>query len=132
MQLFYQVVITGSKDWLDCCRGKWQPAVLKLKLVSQLASSPALQQGIAAFMAEGYYKRHLLKFRQQLQQQRDQLLQALQQDFPADCQYSMPSGGLALWLQLPQPYDTVALYQQCLTHGIYLTPGRSVCHQSRV
>lgn len=104
--------------------GKWQPAVLKLKLVSQLASSPALQQGIAAFMAEGYYKRHLLKFRQQLQQQRDQLLQALQQYFPADCQYSMPSGGLALWLQLPQPYDTVALYQQCLTHGIYLTPGR--------
>jgi DNA-binding transcriptional MocR family regulator len=104
--------------------GKWQPAVLKLKLVSQLASSPALQQGIAAFMAEGYYKRHLLKFRQQLQQQRDQLIQALQQYFPADCQYSIPSGGLALWLQLPKPFDTVALYQQCLAHGIYLTPGR--------
>jgi DNA-binding transcriptional MocR family regulator len=103
--------------------GRWSKAVARLKLVSQLASSQAMQQGIASFMAEGHYKRHLNQYRQQLKHQRDQLINCLQHDWASDIQYTTPQGGLALWLQLDKGINCQQLYLQCLERGIILTPG---------
>jgi len=103
--------------------GRWSKAVARLKLVSQLASSQAMQQGIASFMAEGHYKRHLNQYRQQLKHQRDQLINCLQRDWAGNIQHTTPLGGLALWLQLNDGINCQQLYLQCLERGIILTPG---------
>lgn len=79
--------------------GRWQSQVARLKLVSQLAGSQSVQQALALFIAQGHYKRHLLHYRTQLQHQREQLLQALQRYWPK-AHYTVPQGGLALWLEI--------------------------------
>ncbi|CAM5204301.1 aminotransferase-like domain-containing protein [Alishewanella longhuensis] len=102
--------------------GRWQQQVARLKLVSQLAGSQSVQQALALFLAQGHYKRHLQHYRIQLQHQRDQLLQALQHYWP-EVNYTVPQGGLALWLVLPESVNCTAAYRQCLQQGIVLTPG---------
>lgn len=115
---------TLSRDlrigWISA--GRWQQQVIRLKLSSHLASSQAVQQGLADFMAEGHYKRHLQRLRMQLQHQRDQLISALQQYWPA-ARFTIPNGGLALWLELDASINCTAAYGQCLDKGIILTPG---------
>lgn len=106
--------------WIHGAR--WHGRIVQLKLVTQLASSRATQLGVANFLADGSYHTHLRKQRYEWRVQRNQLLQALQQ-WPVPVAASVPEGGLALWVQLPEHCNALNLYQMALPHGIVLTPG---------
>lgn len=103
--------------------GRWHDHITQLKLVTQLASSQTVQQGLASFMAEGSYRRHLNLYRQTLKQQRDQLIRAIRRYWPASTLFSVPEGGLALWLEMDTGLDIQAAYPRALEQGIILTPG---------
>jgi len=103
--------------------GRWHHRITQLRMVSQLAASQALQQGIASFMAEGHFRRHLLYFQQQLKRQRNQLLSIISHHWPLNVRCSVPQGGLAIWVELDQSVDTIQLYKKLLKQAIIITPG---------
>ncbi|GAB2490826.1 hypothetical protein GCM10027082_47350 [Comamonas humi] len=43
--------------------------------------------------------------------------------FPADTRVSLPPGGFILWLELPRRFDSRALFNVALEHGICFAPG---------
>lgn len=102
--------------------GRWHEKILKLKLTSQLASSRFLQEGVAAFIAEGSFASFLRRHRQDLRLRRDQLLEILSGwDLPLRA--TTPHGGLALWVELQEEVDTLRLYGRAIEEGIVITPG---------
>ena len=103
--------------------GRWQAKITQLKLVTLLASNQSTQQGLASYLGEGYFRRHLITLRQTLQFQRDQLVETLDCFWPKSIRYHIPEGGLALWVQLPEKNDTAQWYGRLLKQGITLTPG---------
>jgi DNA-binding transcriptional MocR family regulator len=103
--------------------GRWHKAIQKLKLVSSLANNQAIQLGLANFLSNGHYKRHLSQKRQTLKQQRDELITIIQNDWSNSTRFSIPNGGLALWLELAPQVNTQTLYNQALQAKIVLTPG---------
>jgi len=103
--------------------GKQHAKIIQLKLVTMLASNQAQQQGLASYLAEGYFRRHLINFRQKLQLQRDQLVDTLNKFWPDSIRYHIPKGGLAIWVQLPAHINTANWYVELLERGITLTPG---------
>ena len=102
--------------------GRWHARIQHLKLITQLASSRYLQQGLADYMAEGHFAAHLRRQRHALQQRRDQLIAALH-TWPMALRTSVPQGGLSVWVELPAEIDTLACYAQALEQGIVITPG---------
>ncbi|SDZ81381.1 PLP-dependent aminotransferase family protein [Microbulbifer marinus] len=110
--------------WISGAR--WHGRILHLKLVTQLASSRYLQQGVAEFIADGGFAAHLRRLRNDLQGRRDRLL-ALLHTWPGDVRVSVPQGGLAAWVELPDTVDTLAVYPQALEQGIVITPGPLFC-----
>lgn len=102
--------------------GRWHARILHLKLVTQLASSRSLQQGVADFMADGSLGSHLRRQKYLLREQRDRLLASLR-TWPGQHRISTPEGGLAVWLELDSAVDTLALYPQALQAGVVITPG---------
>jgi len=105
------------------CGGRWHEQITQLKLVTQLASNQSLQQGLASFMADGSYRRHLNHYCQTLKRQRDQLVNAIRHYWPASTLFSVPEGGLALWLEMDASLDMQSAYPRALEKGIILTPG---------
>jgi len=103
--------------------GRWQSKIQRIKLVTQLASSRYLQQGVADFMQEGGYMAHIRRYKLDLRQRRDQLLQFLRHDWPPYIRFSQPNGGLALWLELKEDYNSLSVYRKALSQGIVITPG---------
>lgn len=99
-------------------------SIVHLKLVYQLSTSKAIQLGLSSFMAEGHYERHLNQYRKTLLKQRDQLIKAIQDNWTVPVKFSVPEGGLAIWLELPKNIDTFSLYNMAISEGIILTPGR--------
>ncbi len=106
--------------WVSGAR--WHARILHLKLVTQLASSRYLQQGVAEFMADGNFAAHLRRQRSRLRERRDHLLTLLQA-WPGSVRASTPLGGLAVWVELPETVDTLAAYPEALKQGIVMTPG---------
>ncbi|BCD95869.1 PLP-dependent aminotransferase family protein [Marinagarivorans cellulosilyticus] len=106
--------------WISGAR--WHEKILHLKLVSQLATSRFLQQGVADFMADGSFTTHLRRQRSYLRANRDYLIASLQA-WPGDVRVSTPQGGLAVWVELPEGVDTQAKYTRALADDIIITPG---------
>lgn len=102
--------------------GRWHERILQLKLVTQLASSRSLQQGVAEFMADGGYATHLRRQRNGLREQRDQLVAMLGR-WPGQVRVGVPQGGLAVWAELPSTVDTLEVYPKALEQGVVITPG---------
>lgn len=107
--------------WIDA--GRWSTQVKRLKLVTLLASSRFVQQGLASFIKDGGYDTHLRRQREVLRQQRDQWVNFLDQHWSQEIRFSVPEGGLAIWLQLPEGVDTLNAYSLALSQGVVITPG---------
>ena len=115
---------TLSRDlrlgWISGAR--WHARIIHLKLVTQLASSRYLQQGVAEFMRDGSFAAHLRRQRNDLRERRDQLMVNLR-DWPDDVRVSLPQGGLCVWVELADQVDTLSAYSQVLQQGVVITPG---------
>lgn len=66
--------------WISGAR--WHQRILHLKMVTQLASSRYLQQGVASYIEEGELSAHLRRQRKLQREQRDRLLASLQARLP--------------------------------------------------
>ena len=106
--------------WISGAR--WHDRIIKLKLVTQLTSSRYLQQGVAEFMADGSFATHLRRQRHELRERRDRLIAHLR-IWPDDLRISLPQGGLAVWVELPDGVDTLKAYPEALDRGVVITPG---------
>ncbi|WP_428035269.1 PLP-dependent aminotransferase family protein [Amphritea sp.] len=106
--------------WISGAR--WHERIIKLKLVTQLSSSRYLQQGVAEFIADGSFAAHLRRQRHELRERRDRLIAHLRA-WPGDLRISLPQGGLAVWVELPDGVDTLEAYPEALDRGVVITPG---------
>jgi len=103
--------------------GEKHDEIVQLKLVNYLATTQAIQQGLASFMAEGFYRRHLTQYRELLQKQRDILITCIKEYWQFPYTFSLPNGGLSIWLELEKNIDTTEIYKQAIKEEIIITPG---------
>jgi DNA-binding transcriptional MocR family regulator len=103
--------------------GRFAPAVARHKLALNLATAAPVQLGLARFLEQGAYDRHLRRLRTVLQTQRDALTECMARHFPAGTCATRPEGGYVLWVELPRGTDTLALHEQALREGVCFAPG---------
>lgn len=111
--------------------GRYYQRVKQLKLITSLSSSSCVEKGVAAFLQEGGFDRHLRQKRLQLSQQCEQLLELIPQALPQAVSCSEPTGGMSLWVEFRPTVDTMALYTEALANGVVITPGGLFTSQPR-
>lgn len=106
-----------------CVAGRYQVKVEQIKMSMNWMTAIAPQLTVAAFLANGGYDRHLRQLRRAYQSQIDRMTQAICDYFPAETKVSRPNGGYVLWLQLPDAFDSMQLYEEALQYNISTAPG---------
>jgi 2-aminoadipate transaminase len=53
------------------------------------------------------------------------MLEALEKNMPEGVKWTHPSGGLFLWVTLPEGMDTVALFKKAVEKKVAFVPGHS-------
>ena len=85
---------------------------------------PILDQYMAAeFMGSGALDANLQKSIALYRTKRDKMLSLLEQYMPQGVSWTHPEGGLFLFLNLPDGFDTVALYDRALSAGVAYVAG---------
>ncbi len=103
--------------------GRYQDRVERWKLLTNLATATPPQLGLAEFLANGGYDRHLRSVRRAYADRVARMGAALATHFPRETRVTRPRGGFSLWVELPEGVDALALYGRALEHGITIAPG---------
>ncbi|WP_432730637.1 PLP-dependent aminotransferase family protein [Variovorax sp. W6] len=103
--------------------GAYSQKVMERKLAFSLCSPVLPQLAVAEFLASNAYDVHLRRMRRVLEENLTRMVRAIEASFPAETKVSRPAGGFMLWLELPKHFDSRALFEEALEHGICFAPG---------
>lgn len=93
-------------------------------LANNVVVNTPLQLGLADFIFTGAYKKHIRALQLKLYEQVRDFVHTIHVLFTGcDIELSMPQGGYAIWIKLPNQLSSLSLYQDALKHGISISPG---------
>ena len=69
------------------------------------------------------YEEYLYRLRKSYQRQRDLMIEAINVELGEVVRYSIPQGGMFLWLKLINGEDAMALLMRCKKRGVLFVPG---------
>ena len=99
------------------------PRLMVLRESLDLESSQLLQRVAYELARRGYLAAHVQKLNDTNRVRRDAMLSALARELGDLATWTVPSGGLFLWVTLPAHLDTAALFPTALEHQVAYIPG---------
>lgn len=88
--------------------------------------TPNLSQAIVyEFLKRGLLEEHIKKIRAQYKAKRDLMLKCLNDYFPPEISWTIPGGGLFIWVELPEGVASVELLQEAVKEKVAFIPGHS-------
>lgn len=118
---FSKMLLPGLRTGYLVLEGPVFDLLAEHKRVTDLASATLIQRTLAEYVGVGRYQNHLKRSVRLYRQRRDALTAALQRHAPG-LEWTLPAGGLFLWLSAPalEGEDLAAL---ALEAGVRLAPG---------
>ena len=119
---FTKVLSPGMRiGWLAA--GRWQPRVDMFKYAQTRLNDEWPQAVLAEFVGSRAYDAHLRKLRATLAMQRPRMADAIASYFPPGTRFSLPPGGVMLWVELPGRVCSQVVFEEALRIGIRIAPG---------
>ena len=99
------------------------PLLAQMLAIKYDSGTSALPQMVVADFMKEHYDDHVAALKGRLKKKRDALVDALQEQFGATAEFTVPPGGIYLWLRLPENVDTRQLVKPAQAEGIAFNPG---------
>ncbi|MBW4636125.1 MAG: PLP-dependent aminotransferase family protein [Iphinoe sp. HA4291-MV1] len=115
---FSKTLMPGLRVGYMVVTGKHYQAILEQKLLHDLHTSTISQAIVSEYLASGHLRRHLNQLRAEYIQTRNVMLQALEHYFPQEAGWTVPNGGLFLWVQLPENIPTKTIRIEALAQSV--------------
>ena len=97
--------------------------LLNQMLACREGDAGALEQMVVAEFMQQHYAGHVEELKGRLRRKRDVLVAALEEHFGIAAEFTVPPGGLYLWVKLPPQVDTLKLSEAALKAGVAFNPG---------
>ncbi|MDX2162653.1 MAG: PLP-dependent aminotransferase family protein [bacterium] len=99
------------------------PKITVLRESLDLESSILTQSAVYEFLSQAMLEPHLARLNAVNHERRDALLTALATHFGGFAQWTIPQGGLFVWVTFPETVDTWAAFQHAVDQGVLYIPG---------
>jgi DNA-binding transcriptional MocR family regulator len=103
--------------------GNYFKEALWLKTTLNFASASLPPLAVVEFLQNGGYEHYLRRTRKLYISQLNHVIGAITKYFPEGTRFARPTGGFLMWVELPQPINTLTLFFDALEHGIAIAPG---------
>jgi len=117
-------VVPGLRVGALCARGPASARLKAARIVDDFFVAGILQETALEFLASPAWRRHMRTIRKILRARRDALVEVVRRDLPQASLSLVPSGGLHLWLKLPDEVDDVLLAERLRREGVLVSAGR--------
>jgi len=122
---FSKIVSPGLRlGWICACEEIMEKLIIA-KQASDLHSNYLCQRIIHQYFADNDIEEHISSIRRAYKEQRDCMVSKIQETFPADVRYTRPSGGMFLWITLPEGMSSLELFHRAIKEKVAFVPGQA-------
>jgi len=120
---FSKILAPGLRlGWVTAEKRLLHPFVLA-KQGADLQTSSLTQLLAARFFSDHDAETHIARLCDVYRARRDAMLRAMDEFFPKEVNFTRPTGGLFLWVELPEDLDARSLLEQSLEEHVAFVPG---------
>ena len=121
---FSKMLVPGLRVGFIVADGPVYDSLLNYKRLSDLATSTLIQRVLDAFVTVGRYQTYLHRSSQTFRKRRDAMVKAIHHYLPTRVCFDVPSGGLFIWLRLPDSMSADELLPLACKEGVAFVPGK--------
>lgn len=119
---FSKVLTPGLRVGWVCASREIIGRMTLVKQSSDL-NSPALNQRVALELATSVFSDQVELARARYREKRDAMLAGIAKALPPGSRWSVPEGGMFLWVELPERFDAASLLPSAVEQGVAFVPG---------
>ncbi len=93
------------------------------KQASDLHTNYFGQRIILQYLIDNDLDEHIRKIREAYRRQRDAMVEAIREHFPAEVKYTEPEGGMFLWVALPEYLSAHDIFSRAIKRKVAFVPG---------
>lgn len=120
---FSKTLMPGLRVGYMVVTGDPYQTLLEHKFFSDLHTSTVSQAIVSEYLASGHYRRHVSNLRSVHLHSRNVMLRALEEHFPPEASWTVPQGGLFLWITLPENLPMRDIRQQAFSQQVLISCG---------
>lgn len=120
---FSKTLIPGLRVGYMVVTGKHFQPLVERKLMHDIHTSTISQAIVSEYLASGHYRRHRRRLQTENLLSRNMMLQAMESYFPQEAKWTVPNGGLFLWVQLPLNFDISEIRKQAIEQNVLFASG---------
>ncbi len=110
-----------APDWL-------MEKLITAKQTSDLQSATYTQHFVSELLEDDFIVHHIGRLRHYYKKQRDVMVTAMKESFPSEINYSIPTGGMFIWCELPEQLNATQLLEQAFDKKVAYMPGSAFFH----
>jgi DNA-binding transcriptional MocR family regulator len=120
---FSKVMLPGLRLGYVVAGGDLHRRILVVKQASDRGSTSLIQRAISRCLESRQLRSYVGAVSRRCRERRDAMLGALARHFPPEARWTVPDGGLYLWVRLPEGVSALALHEAALARGVVVAPG---------
>jgi DNA-binding transcriptional MocR family regulator len=98
--------------------------ITEYKRYSDLTSPLLIQMALESFINLGRYQNHIEKSRRTYKKRRDAAIEMISESFPEGFSFTVPQGGLFLWINYPESFKEDLFLRRAETAGVKVAGGK--------
>lgn len=120
---FSKIITPGMRMGWICAPEKVMTQLVTAKQATDLHSSILAQRIIYRYLSEYPIDSYIKKITDTYRSQCDCMVKAIRQEFPDSVSYTVPDGGMFLWITLPESYNSLDIFNKALEEKVAVLPG---------
>ena len=120
---FSKIVAPGFRMGWICAPLPLIDKLITAKQGTDLHSNYVSQLIIHQFLQDNDLDAHIATIRQAYREQREIMVQMIEECFPPEVTLTLPEGGMFLWVTLPAQLDAMALFEVAAQQNVVFVPG---------
>ncbi len=121
---FSKIVSPGLRLGWICASHDITEKIIIVKQASDLHSNYLAQRILYQYLADNDIDEHIFRIKQAYSKQKDRMIAAMEQYFPAEVEFTRPQGGMFLWISLPKGLSSENLFELAIQENIAFVPGK--------
>jgi len=122
---FSKIVAPGIRmGWICACEEIMEKLIVA-KQASDLHSNYLCQRILDQYLMDNDIERHISKIRRAYKDQRDFMVETMEETFPEDVSFTRPEGGMFLWATLPESMSSLQLFERAIKDKVAFVPGQA-------
>lgn len=120
---FSKVVSPGIRLGWICANSEIMEKLIIAKQAADLHSNTLSQRVVYQYLADNDLDSHLATIKQAYKQQRNLMVEMMEECFPPEVSFTRPDGGMFVWVTLPAGMSSMQLFEKATQLNVVFVPG---------